>query len=753
MITHDSIWSPMHVTLGLSDVNIQYSTVVLSLLPSKHIKMADPSPLYQPLGQILYGLNRPPVSSWDSAIGIWAGCLTKLGESSQRPSILSRLSAPQRTCLLVLEEWWWYWCEDRIRYAISSHVTEQPTLPLDPTGIACVPQRKLYELWAWEFFETGNINEIGDLILAATHTRVRRSAVEAAAVHRTALAVFSSLLHNSTQSNLESIPDAHKSLQNRLGHHIPACVEPCPWIPKSGGGDEYPYYLWDKEERRTVHFEENVPPYSVISHTWGRFRIPGKESAIPNVPWPVPCLDPKLLFDIQTLPEILSRFPVSTRYIWFDLVCIPQDGRPLQNIEIGRQAGIFQAARFAVVWLNQVEDWSGLRSAVLWSSIEYLSRYQNDIYQVSGQLPATTQLASRNLGLTRPAAQIAEGTPEAPWVFENRNDQTVTPDRWFTSLWTLQEACLRPDMILCNKNWDIFSVQSKDEQIPILLDHIIALLSRPAAPRLPYVPAAVDDLSMILGSSRMSGLLIMTPVDILGLGQMRYCANTDRAVAIMSALGVTDWFNGGGHDSEPQPENLVGGQYPLEFLHEFHRRFGSIMFATTDASALDETFYESPELLSADVECLKGSMLPFNRSMQEPKVTGVEIICPIDHPTVRNWSIEQNGSVKMKSVCIIASSHGPNKHPIMATIFPRRMRTPNLEDLVLRMRSFRPHSEKYAVCLMCNMRTIYRGAILERVHPHKDVFLNVGSFYADEQPPLLSKDKFEEQTSVDWIVL
>jgi hypothetical protein len=713
-----------------------------------------PYPLFRTLTGLFHNPSIPSISSWEGGSTIWARCLADLSEPSQRPTILCHLSIPQRTCLLVLEEWWWYWCEDWIRHAISSHVSVQSTLPLDPVGIACVPQRKLYELWAWEFCEIGTAHEIKHVVLAATHTRVRRSAVEAAAVHRTALASFSSLSSGYHQSNMESMPNLQKNLQLRLDRHIPACVEPCPWIPKSSGGNQYPYYLWDKVERRTVHFEGNVPQYSVISHTWGRFRIRGKESIIPDVPWPVPCLDSTLLFDVRSLPGILSRFPVSTRYIWFDLFCIPQDGRALQNIEIGRQAGIFQAAQFAVVWLNQVNDWSGLRSAILWSSIEYLSQYQNDIHQASGLLPTATQLASRSLGLTALANQDTEGTPEAPWVFETRHDQIVTPDRWFTSLWTLQEACLRPDMILCDKKWDIFGVQGKDDKVPILLDYIIALLSRPHGPRASHVPAAVYELRMILGSSRMSDLLIMSPVDILGLGQMRYCANTDRAVAIMSVLGVTNWFNEKeDHDSQPSQEDLVGGQYPLDFLQEFHRCFGSILFATTDVSSMDETFYEAPELSDADIEALKGSMLPFTRSMQGPKVSGIEIICPIDHPTVCNWSIQQNGSVKMKSVCIIASSHGPKEHPIMATIFPRRMRTPDLEDLVLRMVSFRPHSEKYAVCLMRNTSAMYRGVILERVHSQRNIFLNVGSFYADEQAPLLSENKFKEWTTVDWIVL
>ena len=91
----------------------------------------------------------------------------------------------------------------------------------------------------------------------------------------------------------------------------------------------------------------------------------------------------------------------------------------------------------------------------------------------------------------------------------------------------------------------------------------------------------------------------------------------------------------------------------------------------------------------------------------------------------------------------------------MATIFPRSFRTPHLEDLVLRLISFRPHVEKYAICLMRDMTTMYRGVILERVYPERNLFLNVGSFYADadEQASSLLKDRFEQSTTVDWSVL
>ena len=133
------------------------------------------------------------------------------------------------------------------------------------------------------------------------------------------------------------------------------------------------------------------------------------------------------------------------------------------------------AARYAVVWFNQVHSWNGLRSAVMWAAVERLSRDKNDAYQVAGLLPGLKVNANQPSALTRPAKAEDEGTPESPWVFEDQNDATVTPDRWFTSLWTLQEVCLRPDMILCDRDWSVFGVGEAEFHVPISLDHLVAL--------------------------------------------------------------------------------------------------------------------------------------------------------------------------------------------------------------------------------------------------------------------------------------
>jgi hypothetical protein len=52
---------------------------------------------------------------------------------------------------------------------------------------------------------------------------------------------------------------------------------------------------------------------------------------------------------------------------------------------------------------------------------------------------------------------------------------------WFTSQWTLQEACLRPDMLLWDSNWNILEVMPG---VPVALEDVIALMNKVTAERL-----------------------------------------------------------------------------------------------------------------------------------------------------------------------------------------------------------------------------------------------------------------------------
>lgn len=103
----------------------------------------------------------------------------------------------------------------------------------------------------------------------------------------------------------------------------------------------------------------------------------------------------------------------------------------------------------------------------------------------------------------------------------------------------------------------------------ILLDYIVARFKRPCHLGLTDVPASVYEVKILLSSSELRSLVNMLPVDILMIGEMQYCEDTNRAKALMSALSVTAWYNESAlSDKAKDPKHLVFRKYPLSFLRE-----------------------------------------------------------------------------------------------------------------------------------------------------------------------------------------
>ena len=163
------------------------------------------------------------------------------------------------------------------------------------------------------------------------------------------------------------------------------------------------------------------------------------------------------IFDVQCLPSNLQKLSVKTPYISFDLLCIPQDRSHLPLREIARQVVIFRGAQHAIAWLNMIPDWSGLKATTEWMCLQYLT------YSDFGERSSQARIHADHIfapasGSTNLFKPYKYG-PAIPGF-------DLRPSAWFTSLWTLQEVCLRPDMLLCSKDWDVLTVGG-DEPVPI----------------------------------------------------------------------------------------------------------------------------------------------------------------------------------------------------------------------------------------------------------------------------------------------
>jgi hypothetical protein len=194
-------------------------------------------------------------------------------------------------------------------------------------------------------------------------------------------------------------------------------------------------------------------------------------------------------------------------------------------------------------------------------------------------------------------SQLAFEAANAP--IELSEASSTVPNAWFTSLWTLQEICLRPDMIPCNEQWEPVTISNHIAVSFIDLIALIAATSEMLAST--QVPKGVYQLVRMFDKIEMTDLLVLSQAKILNLGNQRYC-HERRAEAIMSAVGVTDWFQNCTTDSRER--ELVLHRYPFPFVNELRLKLGACFF--TSAPSPVSEFYNILDQIGGNLASLLG---------------------------------------------------------------------------------------------------------------------------------------------------
>ncbi|KAL8366068.1 hypothetical protein RB595_004717 [Gaeumannomyces hyphopodioides] len=466
---------------------------------------------------------------------------------------------------------------------------------------------------------------------------------------------------------------------------------------------EHPKYLWDADQMRTVNYADlpEPPQYMCVSHTWGRWRRKYLPAArIPGVPWRVPR---NSRFDVTDLPRRLGS--LGCRFIWFDLVCIPQNGSPEADDEIALQAAIFKGSQGCVAWLNDVESWEGVKSGLRWLGLKFLRNTTRPYESTAGRC---ARVADEKLE----AAARAAFRPSELCQWGNHLSE---PNHWFSSLWTLQEAILCPDLVLCAKDWtrltDDWGTPISLKTLMVFLDEAsqLCISDGPIDVRftdaIRYMrellfhqehgrwlqsmrswPLSSGQLDHLRNLTRLDNVLtVQSAVVICANTNVRCCGTRNRAPAIMSALGVTEWYVDGSwkqqgtksraravisalgvgkwyrksrfcSGSAQEPVQYIHQMYPLAFLQQLHQKFGASFFeAHTHWVRLDAEFKE----LLRNGEGI-GTMLPFtvNQGWSSGITGDFEHIkiAPVDHESVRTWELRGDASVKITRAGILASS-------------------------------------------------------------------------------------------------
>lgn len=317
---------------------------------------------------------------------------------------------------------------------------------------------------------------------------------------------------------------------------------------------------------------------------------------------------------------------VGQRYVWFDLFCIPQtDGSERAAIEISRQASIFRHSKRCVAWLSQCPSWNGVLSAFRWLAFDYhrtmnrphsqsarppgLHRFGNDVTDddsatavgmfaaanVSTELMRSDHTANGRVGQVEPWFKSSDEVYQI-------NEQ---PDPWFTSLWTLQEAVLCPEIELYSRDWQRLEVVDGE---PLSLTTFAVLLSSAVNSHPAKVPfsqgtshrliqinpagAGVDlmlefpkgarDLVYLVFLTQVNQVLTdLSPMRVLAAAGQRQYTTQDRSAAIMSAIGVTEWYHPdrvSESRSGDSSDHLILGNYSILFIREAARKIGALFF-------------------------------------------------------------------------------------------------------------------------------------------------------------------------------
>lgn len=425
---------------------------------------------------------------------------------------------------------------------------------------------------------------------------------------------------------------------------------------------EDPFYLWDTYTQETVLVEDLIresnqqpprcPDYVCISHTWGRWRKP-TATVVPGVKWPVPENE---RYDVRDLPTMLAK--VGCRYIWFDLFCIPQSGDDnRKDIEISRQAAIFRKCVRCIAWVNHCDTWDGDENGLKWLGLRYLkSTHRSPPAWIDLELERLATLAGGPVGLM----QFQKGI--------------YGPVGWFTSLWTLQEAVLCPELEVYSRHWERLAAPATLTTLMVFLEDAPYLCWTPDPHSFSFADhveyeemlekvrpqTKFDELfpygsASLVGIAHHSGLprilQTLAPMSIFSeIGFREY--GDVCAPAIMSAIGATDWYT----NAQQSFQNLVFDEYPLEFLQEAARKIGSSFFDTYPRA---DKMVVIPGVTGPGGLTASASMLPISPSSRKFLRTNLfddfsAERC--DHESVAGWVLNVDGSVRISAAAIMAHS-------------------------------------------------------------------------------------------------
>ena len=274
------------------------------------------------------------------------------------------------------------------------------------------------------------------------------------------------------------------------------------------------------------------PPFTAISYTWGRFTVEkGPALDVSGISWQVPRINPNH-FTLDRFQSVLKKAAGPNGLVWVDIACIDQEDIDVKMDEIGNQADIFRRASNVYVWLTSLDDESSK------CTVQSLDRFASRLEQIE-LTEYTNEYKSENF--------LEEILGDAGTL--RCSLASFFGDPWFSSLWTLQEACLCEHAILLTGSGHTipkFSPRLSLEKIDPLLDHLIGNCQTIKIALLPYLEHS-EAIRQLLEMIDRSGLSFINPGFNASAGSLllysaaRYRTTTnplDRIYGIMQVFGL-----------------------------------------------------------------------------------------------------------------------------------------------------------------------------------------------------------------------
>ncbi|KAI1643985.1 uncharacterized protein F4817DRAFT_348119 [Daldinia loculata] len=295
-----------------------------------------------------------------------------------------------------------------------------------------------------------------------------------------------------------------------------------------------------------VYGPATAPQYNAITYTWGRWRLDDHEQpkvppiCIHGVPWKIPRVDPshftaahlemiiqRVTQGISNLAQFHSETLETVDFIWIDIACIDQRANiPTSTAEIGRQAMIFDRAKHVFAWLGSTSN-------------KTLSPVIIELDELCDEISGLRQAQD---DFTSPSSQ--EILQQAYNCF-----QKLFQDRWFSSLWTLQEAFLRCDAVIMSQE-GIIVTEPHTASTPMPLSKVrlhadlytlISFCERVLQDALwdSALPTAYKDIMDLLINSGLAALASANSLSVYTATSHRTCVkDEDRIYGIQQIFGA-----------------------------------------------------------------------------------------------------------------------------------------------------------------------------------------------------------------------